>query len=383
MIEKAWKIDNLYKAWLKVKKVSGWKEQTQRYEENIMFNLIELQERLLSNTFVLSKPRKFILRERGKIRLIYSYELNARIVIRSFIDNILLPLVTPKLIYDNGASVTGKGMNFYRKRVIAHLQKYYRKHGNKGYILMMDFKKYFDNINHLKLKSMFANLLKDRQCKEFVNMLIDSYRIDISCLSKEEINSLSHSPFDSVKFYFEFDGYVSDNPIFLEKGVFIGGQLSQVIGVFYPHLFDNFIKIVKGEKYYAHYMDDLYIIHQSKDHLWELLKEIRIKCNEYGLFLNEKKTKIVPIDKPFTLCKIQYLVKENGDILRKPANDTFNRERKAIRKFADNIRKGIMTRGQATNAYHSWRGNVAQYDCKKSIEAMDRYFNKIIGVENG
>lgn len=382
MIEKAWKIDNLYKAWLKVKKVSGWKEQTQRYEENIMFNLIELQEKLLSNTFVLSKPRKFILRERGKIRLIYSYELNARIAIRSFIDNILLPLVTPKLIYDNGASVTGKGMSFYRKRLIAHLQKYYRKYGNKGYILTMDFKKYFDNIDHLKLKSMFANLLKDRQCEDFVNMLIDSYRVDISCLSGKGINKLIHSPFDSVKFYFEFNNYISDNPIFLEKGVFIGGQLSQVIGVFYPYLFDNFIKIVKGEKYYAHYMDDLYIIHQSKDHLRELLKEIKVKCNEYGLFLNEKKTKIVPIDKPFTLCKIQYLVKENGDILRKPVNDTFNRERKAIRKFASNIAKGIMTKEQANNAYHSWRGNVAQYDCKKSIEAMNEYFNKIIGVEN-
>ena len=379
MIEKAWELDNLYKAWLKVRQVSHWKEQTERYEENLMFNLVELQGRLFSKTITLGKARKFIIKERGKSRLIHSYDLDTRIAVRSFIDNILLPLVTPKLIYDNGASITGKGLDFYRNRIIAHLEKYYRQHGNKGYILTIDFKKYFDNLDHRRLKAMFSKLLQDEECEEFVNTLIDSYRVDISCLSDDEISALTHSPFDSVKFYLKHGDNVSDSPIFLDRGVSIGGQLSQIAGIFYPYPLDNYIKIVKGEKFYAHYMDDLYVVHQSKEHLKELLEDIRVKCNEYGIFLNDKKTQITPISRPFTICKIQYLVKEDGDILRKPCKETFIRERKAIRKFKGNIEKGLITEGEAYNAYLSWRGNMSRFDCRKSIETMDRYYRNRIG----
>ncbi len=379
MIEKAWELDNLYKAWLKVRQVSHWKEQTERYEENLMFNLTELQERLFTKSITLGKSRKFIINERGKSRLIHSYDLDTRIAVRSFIDNILLPLVAPKLIYDNGASMTGKGLDFYRNRIIAHLQKYYRKYGNKGYILTIDFQKYFDNIDHVRLKAMFSELLQDEECEEFVNTLIDLYRIDISCLSDEERAALAHSPFDSVKFYLEHGESVSGSPVFLERGVSIGGQLSQIAGIFYPYPLDNYIKIVKGEKFYAHYMDDLYVVHQSKEHLSELLENIKVKCDEYGIFLNEKKTQITPINRPFTICKIQYLVKEDGDILRKPCKDTFVRERKALRKFKDNIEKGLMTEDEAHNAYLSWRGNMSRFDCEKSIESMDRYYRERIG----
>lgn len=386
MLERAWTLDNLIDAWYKVKKVSHWKEITQRYEEDLLLRLTNLRNNLLKGTAKLGTAHNFVISERGKNRLIYSYDLDTRVAVRSFIDNILLPLVKPKLIYDNGASLKGKGLDFHRDRIITHLKSYYNHYGNGGYILTIDFKKFFDNIDHEKLKQMFADVLQDQESSDFVNSLIDTYQLDISCLSDKEIQDLETTPFDSVKFYdkklaLEKHGAVTDKePIFLKRGVFIGGQLSQIAGILYPYKLDNFIKIVKGEKYYGRYMDDLYIISQSKEHLRSLLQEITEKCKEYGIFLNQKKTQITPINRFFTICKIQYLVKENGDIVRKPCKDSFNRERKAIRKFRKNLDESKMTIDKVIDSYLSWRGNMTRFDCKTSIKNMDAYFIKTIDL---
>ena len=381
MYEKIYDIDNLYKAWLKVRKVSHWKERTQLYEENLLANLVQLSGELKDKTIQLGDAKPFTIRERGKERLIWSYDMKTRITVRSFIDNVLLPLVEPKLIYDNGASVKGKGLDFHRRRLVAHLQKFYRLHGNQGYILFVDFRKFFDNIDHEELKSMFAEILQDTECEQFTNLLIDTYAVDISCLSKAQINALQDEPFDSVKMFKAKKKMrkISNNPCMLKRGVSIGGQLSQIAGVLYPYKLDNYIKIVKGEKFYARYMDDLYIIHESKEHLRALLQDIKAKCKEYGIFINEKKTQIVPISRKFTICKIQYKVDENGNILRKPCKGTFKRERKAIRKFQEYLQVGRMKQKDIINSYNSWRGNIIQYDCKQSVQSMDRYFIQHIG----
>ena len=376
MFEKVYELDNLYNAWLKVKQISSWKEQTQRYEENLLFNLLQLSENLKNKTASLGTSHCFVITERGKKRLIHSYDIDTRIAVRSFIDSVLLPLITPKLIYDNSASIKGKGLDFHRRRIIAHLQKFYRKHGNEGYILTLDFRKFFDNIYHNKLKKILAEILKDKECEEFADSLIDSYQTDISCLSEDEREALETQPFDSVRFYSTTDKTKCDGSAYLRRGVYIGGQLAQIAGIIYPYKLDNFIKIVKGEKLYARYQDDMYVIHHSKNHLEELLEEIKTKCAEYGLFLNEKKTQIVSLNRTFTICKIQYLLKANGDILQKPCKEAFRRERKAIRKFAKNIKENKIQPKDVVNSYLSWRGNISRYDCKRSVLSMDSYFAK-------
>ena len=47
-------------------------------------------------------------------------------------------------------------------------------------------------------------------------------------------------------------------------------------------------------------MDDIYIIHEDKKYLKQLLKEIEQICDELGLFINAKKTQIIKLPKGFT-----------------------------------------------------------------------------------
>ena len=83
---------------------------------------------------------EFDVNERGKTRHIKSPSIRDRVLQRAVCDYVLEPVLYSKLIYDNGASVKGKGVEFTRKRLDKHLRDYYREHGNKGYILVGDFR---------------------------------------------------------------------------------------------------------------------------------------------------------------------------------------------------------------------------------------------------
>ena len=65
-LTKLYDINNLYKSFLAVKKQSGWKSATQKYDENYLTNLIKLREKLITKTYVPSEPKRFLLNERGK-----------------------------------------------------------------------------------------------------------------------------------------------------------------------------------------------------------------------------------------------------------------------------------------------------------------------------
>lgn len=108
----------------------------------------------------------------------------------------------------------------------------------------------------------------------------------------------------------------------MKKSVGIGSQISQISGVYYPTRLDNYCKIVRGMKYYGRYMDDIYIIHESKEFLKGLLNDIRGICDEYGLFINPKKTQIVKLSHGFTFLKIKYSLTETGKVIERISKDS-------------------------------------------------------------
>jgi hypothetical protein len=71
--------------------------------------------------------------------------------------NVLVPTLRKYLIYDNGASLKGKGTSFTRKRLKIHWNNAIKEYGT-FYILKIDIKKYFENIDH----ELLWNMLKDK-----------------------------------------------------------------------------------------------------------------------------------------------------------------------------------------------------------------------------
>ncbi len=380
-LEKISDANSLIEAFEKSKKGSDWKESVQRYELNLLKNVLKTQKEIRSGTYEQLPFYEFELSERGKTRPIKSMHISDRVVQRSVCDNVLIPELSRYLIYDNGASMKDKGISFARKRLDAHLHRYFRENGsNEGYILLIDFSKFFDNIPHEKLVKAMREKIDDPEIMDFIEAMVDTFKVDVSYLSDEEYHFCMGAVFNSLE-HRKIDKALLTGEKFLHKSLGIGSQISQISGVFYPTRIDNYVKIVKGVKYYGRYMDDIYAIHRSKEFLQELLKDIEAIAQELGLHINMKKTQIVKLSHGFTWLKIKYNLTDTGKILKRVSADNIARERRKLKKYRKLMDEGKMPYAEVEQAYASWRGNVKRFDCYNSIRNMDRLYRSLFEKE--
>lgn len=82
-----------------------------------------------------------------------------------------------------------KGL-FYPPQVGAHLHRFFRENqSNDGYILLMDFSKYYDNIRHDKLMELFEKYVDNDTALWFLEKIVDNEKVDVSYMSDEEYES--------------------------------------------------------------------------------------------------------------------------------------------------------------------------------------------------
>lgn len=213
-----WDMNYLYDAFKKSMKGSSWKSEPQRYEQSVTMELTKLSKSLENHTYKTDPTVEFILNERGKTRYIHGNTIKDRIVRHNLCDNIITPIIDNYLIYNNGASQKGKGISFSRKRFERDLHNFYLKYGdNKGYVLFIDYSKFYDNIPHAKVKEMFDGLL-DEESKWLINDIIDSFNIDIT--NYPSINP--EDKFDSIDFHKLIPTGENLPKRYLNKGIDIG-----------------------------------------------------------------------------------------------------------------------------------------------------------------
>lgn len=321
-----------------------WKPSVIRYNLNTNKNAVVSNNKVLNKKNICNGYYNFDIYERGKLRHIHSVHYTERVVRRACCINCFVPSLSHNLIYDNGASLVGKGINFHLDRCSYHLQRYYRTHRtNKGYILLIDFKGYFDNINHEKL---FKNL--DRY-------IVSS---ELNHLAKEFVRSAYRHSSDAKE----------------GVGLFIGPEDSQIFSVSYINDIDHLIKDQWRVEGHARYMDDSYIIAETKEELQDMLVKLKIKYDEFGIKLNMKKTQICSLDGGFVWLKTFYRLTDTGKVVRIPVHDSIYRQRRKLRKFYKFYTAGEMTIEQVEQSYMSWRGYMQTKDAYWKIKRTDELF---------
>lgn len=115
---------------------TSWKSSTQSFRLGIIASTARqhksvMQGKINSKGFIC-----FDRMERGKLRHIKSVHITERQIRKTFNQEIAVPLIRPHLIYDNHASLKGRGTDRALDRLNCHLDRYFRKNGNKGYILI-------------------------------------------------------------------------------------------------------------------------------------------------------------------------------------------------------------------------------------------------------
>jgi len=336
----AFSLTNLYDAWRKCEKGVSWKGSVQSFHNHAPTELLSIHRKLEAGTLKTGGFHNMTIMDRGKLRHISSVQIRERVVQRCLCDNVLVPAVTPKLIYDNAACVKGKGMHFAIKRIKRYLHRYWMKYGNEGYILQYDFHGYFDSIPHEGIKSMVAPLIEDDRIRALYDKLVD-----------------------------DFPG---------EVGLGLGSQISQISALYYPHEIDNAFANDPEIMGYGRYMDDGYLISYSKEKLRDCMTKLREMATSLGLEINEKKTHITKFGTnafEFLKCRISML--PNGRIIVRPNKKNVTRNRRKIKKFRKLVDDGVITLKQAEDAYKVIVGNLRNFDAYKTAESFRLLFESL------
>lgn len=370
--------NNLYDGYLRSIATSRWKETTQRVETDFLRVIFQLQDELENQTYKPSKENEFVLHERGKIRPITSLHTRDRIVRHVLCDHILTPRIAPYIIYDNGASTKGRGLSFAQKRLDVHLHKYFiQYHTNKGYLGLTDFSKFYDNIPHDKAKSELLYLCgNDSYMDWLLSAIFKNFRVDASLFTKRDFLYFEDHPFDKV--WYRENRKSNAGRVFLEKSANIGDQLAQNLGIYYPYRIDNYVKIVRGQKYYARYMDDSYIINPNRYEIESIIKGIDILATGLGLFLNQKKTRIVHLDESFIFLQTRYELTKTGKIIKHINPKTIVRLRRKLKKFAKNDK---MPYDRVEQMFKSEMGNYYKLMSRKEREDLIELYQDLFHVK--
>ena len=241
------------------------------------------------------------------------------------------------MIYDSAACRPGKGTHFAIKRLNGFLHKFYKKYGTAGYILKIDVKKYFDNINHDVLKSMLAKF-PDKEVLELLHRIIDSYNADTN------------------------------------TGIPIGNQTSQWFALLYLDKLERL-----HIKFYSRYMDDLVLIHPSKEYLKECLKKIRkVATDELKLEFN-KKTQIFPLAHGVDYLGFRFFLSDTGKVIRMLRTSNKKRFKRRIKSF---VKKYAADEIEPDEIYRSLQSYVGHLKHGHTYKLRQHIYKKLKLVRN-
>lgn len=351
--ERAASRDALAKAALDAAKGVAYKASVQRYLQRRIVNTAIASRALERGADVHKGFVCFKTIERGKLREIMSTRFSERVIHKSLNQNVLLPVMSRSLIYDNGASLKGKGTSFALERLTTQLRRHYRRYGDKGCVLKADIKSYFASIDHEVIKKRIRQTLSDEKAAALTCRLVDAY----------------------------YEHYAATDPSAERKGLGLGSEVNQTLAVVYLDPLDHCVKEVLRVKGYGRYNDDFYLISDSREYLEACRAKIKAKLDELKLNLNEKKVSISPLSQGFTFLKTRVALSPSGGILRRPCRDSVVRARRKLKRQKKLLEDGVMTFDAVRRSYQSWRGSMKRRRSGRTVHSMDRLFDRLF-IEN-
>lgn len=321
--------ENLMKAHLLSRKGKNYKNEV------ILFNLKQeeyirwLYEQLKNGTYKHGGYRIFYIQYPKKRKIEASRYID-RIVHRWIVDSFLNRYFISQFINTSYACIKNRGM--HKASIdVQNAMKHCKRIWQNYYVLKMDIRKYFQNID----KDILMKILKRKVKEEKILNLLE-------------------------KIVYSNSG---------KKGLPIGNYTSQIFANIYLNEVDQYIKHKLKIKYYFRYMDDSVIFVKTKDEAIQTLDKIRdfLKVN-LELELNDK-TQIFKSKQGINFCG--YKINEYRLKLR-------DRGKKAIKKkvkyLKEEVKKGNISSKEASRFICGHLGYM-KYANTRNLEEKLFYIN--------
>lgn len=209
---------------------------------------------------------------------------------------------------------------FAIERLEKFLREHYRKHRYNGYILKFDIRKYFNSVNHDRLKDKLKNF-PDEDVKKLLYHIIDSYE---------------YTP---------------------GKGLPMGNQSSQWFALYYLDRLDRLIKENLHIKHYVRYMDDGVLLCDSKEYLRKCLEQMKELIAEDDVEFNEK-TQIFPMSQGVDFLGWHLYLTDTGKVIKRFRASNKKRFKRRMKLYQKKYTAREMTFEEITRSVVSYNGHL-------------------------
>ena len=324
----------------KCRKGVMWKGSVASFCLNAPVEIARLCDELHDGTYMPRRPKRFTVTY-PKRREIVGIAFRDRVVQRSYNDVVIYPCMSRSWIYDNYACQKGKGTDFARDRMRAHLERHVRRHG-PGFALTVDIRGYYDHLLYEVMGERFY-----QKCPRWA--------ASFACRTIR-------------------DQYGGDG-----QGVNPGSQLVQIAGVDYLDHVDHMIKERLRVRGYGRYMDGLVLIGDTDVQLGWWLHEIRRELSCVGLETHPTKTRIVPLSKGFRFLGFDYRVDAHCRVVMTLAPENVKAMRRRVSRLWELERSGQRPQDVTEAAFMGWVAHAAKSDSEKVLETNVRWYRNLKG----
>ncbi|MFA5086358.1 MAG: reverse transcriptase domain-containing protein [Candidatus Paceibacterota bacterium] len=261
---------DLFRAYYDARKNKGRSFSALSFGMDYETKLFDLLDDIIGGRYAISPSICFVCSKPLK-REIFAANFRDRIV-HHFIYNYINPVFERLFINDAYSCRRGKGTSYGIRRLDHFIRSCSGNYKKDCYILKLDIRGYFMSINkHILYQKVEKALSRFRGKVRFDMSLVLSLIRHIifhdsikGCILKGKKEDWRGMP-RSKSLFFTGKG----------RGLPIGNLTSQLFGNVYLNDFDHFVKHKLGYSYYGRYVDDVVIVHRSKEYLKSMIPAIR------------------------------------------------------------------------------------------------------------
>lgn len=253
-------------------------------------NLQQLHTRLKEKTFKTSKYHIFkMITDNNKEREIFRLPYFPDRILHHAIMNVMEPIWVSTFTNDTYACIKSRGIHLAMKRLKLVLKQ---DPEHTVYCLKLDIRKFYPSVDHEVLKQILRRKIKDNDLLQLLDGIVDS-----------------------------------------APGLPIGNYLSQYMANLYLTPFDHWMKETRKVKYYFRYADDMVILHQDKQYLHDLCKDIDAYLRDQLKLQLKGNYQVFPVESR-GIDYLGYVFYHSHTLLRKSIKQRMARRISKLRKHA-------------------------------------------------
>jgi RNA-directed DNA polymerase len=261
-------LSHLHYCWRKAKKNKSGSLRVQRFGDDALRYLINIQKQLRDGSYRFGPYKSFTVQEK-KFRHVIDAPIKDRVV-HWMLYEYMLPIWQPRFIHDTYGNLPGRGTH----AAVQRLAQFCRSPESQ-WVLQLDISKYFYSVNHDLLKDRVLRHIGDERLRHLLVDLVGSFVTD--------------GQYDDL---FQADSMYRRT---LYKGMPIGNLSSQLFANIFLNDFDHWVKETLRVKRYIRYVDDIVITGRSIAELQKLRSLVIERMAADGLTIHPKKIRIAPV----------------------------------------------------------------------------------------